>query len=157
MMSHDNWLNDLYIKKWLGKKSKKTQKNYISFYPSWLAFIKMSPTEQIEKRVKDLQSSDLRERSWFEDKVIEYKNFLQTRYDTEASVKAHLTCVRSFFSSNRLPLNFGKGELSVEVSQKVVEQKGIPTNIEIRVMYSQGNVRDRGLLLTFISEWILRG
>lgn len=148
MMSYDNWLSDPYVWKWLGKKSKKTQKNYVSFFPSWLAFIKMSPTEQIEKRVKDLQSSDLRERTWFEDKVIEFKNFLQTQFDNETTVKAYLTCVRSFFSSNRLGLNFGKGELKVEVSQKVVKQKWIPTNIEIRVMYGQSDVRDRALLLT---------
>lgn len=145
-MSYD-WLNDPYIQKWLKKKSKKTRKNYVSFFPSWLAFIKMNPTEQIERRVKDLQSNDLRERCWFEDKVIEYKNFIQTQYDNETTIKAYLTTVRSFFSSNRLPLSFGKGELAVEVEGKVIEQKWVPSNIEIRVMYGQANVRDRALLL----------
>ncbi|MDH5266150.1 MAG: site-specific integrase [Candidatus Bathyarchaeota archaeon] len=37
--------------------------------------------------------------------------------------------------------------MTVEVNQKVIEQKWIPTNIEVRVMYSQANARDRGLLL----------
>jgi len=142
-----DWLNDPYVQKWLGKKTKKTQKNYVSFFPSWLAFIKMSPSEQIQKKVKDLQSSDITERTWFEDKVIEYRNFLQTQFDSESTIKAYLTCVRSFFSSNRLPLSFGRGELRVEVSQKVIEQKWIPSNIEIRVLYGQADVRDRGLLL----------
>jgi len=138
-----DWLNDPYVQKWLNKKSKKTQKNYVSFYPSWLAFVKMSPTKQIERRVTDLQSSDLRERNFFEDKVIEYKNFLQTQFDNETTVKAYLTTVRSFFSSNRLPLSFGRGELAVEVANKVIEQKWVPSNIEIRVIYGQANVRDR--------------
>jgi hypothetical protein len=107
----------------------------------------MNPTQQIEKRVRDLQSPDITERTWFEDKVIEYRNFLQTQFDSESTIKAYLTCARSFFSSNRLPLSFGRGELKVEVSQKVIEQKWIPSNIEIRVMYGQANVRDRALLL----------
>jgi len=142
-----DWLNDTYVQKWLGKKTKKTRKNYVSFFPSWLRFIKMDPTQQIEKRVRDLQNSDIRERTWVEDKVVEYRNFLQTQFDSESTIKAYLTCVRSFFSSNRLPLSFGRGELTVEVSEKVIAQKWIPSNIEVRVLYGQANVRDRALLL----------
>ena len=106
-MSHDNWINDPYIKKWLGKKSKKTQKNYLSFYPSWLGFIGMSPSEQIKKRDEDLKG-DIQQRTWFEDKVIEYMHLLEAQFDSEETIKAYLTTVRSFFSSNRLPLTFGK-------------------------------------------------
>jgi site-specific recombinase XerC len=46
-----------------------------------------------------------------------------------------------------LPLSFGRGELTVEVSEKVIAQKWVPSNIEIRVLYSQASVRDRALLL----------
>ena len=72
-MTSEDWKQDPYSKSWLSKVSKRTQENYSATFPKWLSFIKMSPTEQIEKRVRDLQSGDLRVRCWFEDKVIEYK------------------------------------------------------------------------------------
>jgi len=146
-MTSDNWKQEPYAKSWLNKVSKRTQENYSATFPKWLAFIRMSPTEQIEKRVRDLQSGDLRERCWFEDKVIEYKNLLATQDYQAVTVHSYLISVQSFFSKNRLKLQFSRGDLKVEVSQKVIEQKWIPTNIEIRVMYGQANVRDRALLL----------
>ena len=143
----DKWQDDKYVEKWLSKKSKKTRKNYVSFYPKWLEFIGMTPSEQIEKRILDLKADTSEKQHWFEDKVIEYKQLLETKFDTESSIKAHLTCVRSFFSSNRYPLTFGKGELKVEVETKVIPKEWVPDNIEVRVMYSQANPRDRALLL----------
>jgi len=146
-MTSEDWKQEPYAKSWLSKVSKRTQENYSATFPKWLAFIKMSPTEQIEKRVRDLQSGDLRERCWFEDKVIEYKNFLATQGYRAVTVHSYLISVQSFFSKNRLKLQFSRGDLKVEVSQKVIEQKWVPTNIEIRVVYGQANVRDRALLL----------
>lgn len=146
-MTSEDWKQDPYAKSWLSKVSQRTRENYSATFPKWLAFVKMSPTEQIEKRVRNLQSGDLRERCWFEDKVIEYKNFLATQGYRAVTVHSYLISVQSFFSKNRLKLQFSRGDLNVEVSQKVIEQRWIPTNIEIRVMYSQANARDRGLLL----------
>ena len=145
-MTSDNWKQDPYAKSWLGKVSKRTQENYSATFPKWLSFIKMSPTEQIEKRVRDLQSGDLRERCWFEDKVIEYKNFLATQGYRAVTVRSYLISVQSFFSKNRLKLQFSRGDLKVEETQKVVT-KWILDNIEIRAMYSMAGVRDRALLL----------
>jgi len=107
----------------------------------------MTPTQQVEKRVKDLQSSDPRVRAFFEDEVIEYKNFLITKGYRANTVKTRINRVQSFFAHNRLKLQFARGDLKVEDKQKVVT-KWIPDNIEIRAMYSLGSVRDRSLLLT---------
>jgi len=145
-MTSEDWTQDPYVKSWLGKVSKRTQENYSATFPKWLAFIKMSPTEQIEKRVRDLQSGDLRERCWLEDKVIEYKNFLATQGYRAVTVHSYLISVQSFFSKNRLKLQFSRGDLKVEETEKVI-RKWIPDNIEIRAIYSMAGVRDRALIL----------
>jgi hypothetical protein len=71
-MSNDDWLNDPFVKEWLPKVGARTQKNYKQRYPKWLSFIGMTPTEQFKKMGKDLQSSNPKERGFFEDKVIEF-------------------------------------------------------------------------------------
>lgn len=147
MMSYDNWLNDSYIQKWFKALAERTRENYTERFPEWLAFIQMTPTDMIQKRIRDLQNSNPQVRGWFEDKVIEFKNALQVKFDNENTIKGYLTAVRSFFSKNRLHLQFGRGELKVEVDSKVVKKKWTPTNAEIRRMYDLAGVRDRALLL----------
>lgn len=50
-MKGDDWKQDPYAKSWLNEVSERTQENYSATFPKWLAFIKMSPTKQLEKRV----------------------------------------------------------------------------------------------------------
>ena len=78
-MSNKEWLEDLMVIEWLKKVGERTQSNYKERYPKWLNFIGMKPTEQFKKRVKDLQNDNPKERAFFEDKVIEFKNQLVTQ------------------------------------------------------------------------------
>lgn len=147
-MANKEWLNDPYVIEWLNKVSERTQKNYKERYPKWLNFIQMSPTEQFQKRIKDLQSTNPKERGFFEDKVIEFKNLLITQNLRASSVTCTFTPVLSFFSAHRVKLNFKRGELKVEerAEDKVVKE-WIPDNQQVKQIYQHGDVRDRALLL----------
>lgn len=149
MANLDTWKEEPYVKEWLSKVSERTQKNYRERYPKWLRFINMTPTEQIQKRFKDLQSQNPKERGFFEDKVIEFKNVLVTQNLKASSVMCTLTPVLSFFSAHRVPLRFKRKELKVEERKedKVVKE-WIPENQQVKQIYQHGTVRDRAILLT---------
>ena len=70
-------MEDSYVKTWLTGLSPRTQANYKKQFREVLEFLKMSPTEAISKRVKDLSSGDLTERQYFELKFREYKSQLE--------------------------------------------------------------------------------
>jgi hypothetical protein len=69
--------NNEFVKKWLTGLSERTKQNYLREFPKWQNFIKVSPQKQIEKRLKDLSSANITERSYFENKFREYKEFLE--------------------------------------------------------------------------------
>lgn len=71
--------NDPYVQKWFVGLDKTTKGNYLRQFKEWLDFIKMSPTEQIEKRIKDMNSTDLTERQFFENKWREFKAYLEEK------------------------------------------------------------------------------
>lgn len=144
----DDWQEDAFVIEWLSKVGERTQKNYKERYPKWLAFISMTPTEQFKKRVKDLQSTNPKERGYFEDKVIEFKNSLITQNFKASTVMCTLTPVLSFFSAHRVPLRFKRGELKVEArAEDKVVREWIPENSQIKQIYQHGDIRDRSLLL----------
>lgn len=147
LMSYD-WLKDDYANEWLNRISENTRNQYKATFPKWLAFIGMSPKEQILRRIKDLQSSNPKERGFFEDRVIEYGRMLATQNYKKNTIHNMVTPIQSFFSSHRVKLSFRKGDLNFKTqkSEKVIE-KFAPTNEEIRAMYSLANVRDRSLIL----------
>src|SRR3972149_244007 len=142
------WEKEPYVKEWLSKVSERTQKNYKERFPKWLTFIGMTPSAQIQKRFLDLQSQNPKERGFFEDKVVEFKNALITQNLRASSVSCTLTPVLSFFSAHRVPLKFRRGELKVEerTEDKVVKE-WIPENAQVKQIYQHGDVRDRALLL----------
>ena len=147
-MTDADWLNDPFVIEWLSKVGERTQKNYRERYPKWLAFIGATPTEQFKKRVKDLQSTNPKERGYFEDKVIEFKNSLITQNYKASTVTCTLTPVLSYFSAHRVPLRFKRGELKVEVrAEDKVVREWIPENQQVKQIYQHGDIRDRSLLL----------
>jgi site-specific recombinase XerD len=147
-MANSEWENDPFAVEWLKKVGKRTQKNYKERYPKWLAFIGMTPTEQFHKRVEDLQSTNPKERGFFEDKVVAFKNALVAQNYKASTVQCTLTPVLSFFSAHRVPLRFKRGELKVEhrAEDKVVKE-WIPDNQQMKQIYQHGDARDRALLL----------
>lgn len=110
-MANESWKEEPYVKKWLSKVGKRTQKNYKERFPKWLAFIGMTPPEQIQKRMHDLTTQNIAERTFFEDQFRAYKEYLEKRGDLKPSaVRTLLTPVASFFSRNGLPLNLKRGD-----------------------------------------------
>jgi hypothetical protein len=97
---------DKYIKSWLVGLSERTQLNYLEGFADWHSFMGMTPTQMIEKRLKDTRSDNMAERMFFEQKFREYKIHLEARGTlSPIAVKSQLIPVASFFSRNGLKLN----------------------------------------------------
>lgn len=146
-----DYVNDAYVKKWLTGLSKNTANNYVRQFKAWLDFMKMSPTEQIEKRMRDLQSLDLTERQFFETKWREYKAYLESTKETDSNVKGYLKCVSSFFSRNfgkRFGLSLNRGDWISNKKQPVKALEWIPSQSEIKTLYTHASLPHKCLLLT---------
>ena len=138
---------DDFFRKWIVGLSPRTKKNYRNRFQPWFDFIGMTPTEQIEKRLKDTASRNMNERNFFENKFRAYKEYLEKREDlTPSGVHTLLTPVASFFSRNGVPLNLKKGDWASTQTQKVVHRMKL-TKEDVKSMYSHGSLRDRALLL----------
>jgi hypothetical protein len=112
------WVNDKAIKVWTETNLGKTSaKSYIGRIAQWIDFIQMSPSEQIKKRISDLQSKNPKERDFFEMKVLEFKSELETKNYKTASIHNLLVPVQSFFSAHRVTLRFRRGELTPKLSK----------------------------------------
>jgi hypothetical protein len=136
-----------YIETWLNGLSERTKTNYLREFPTWLEFIKMSSTEQIEKRASDLASKDLTERTFFENKFRAYKEHLEKNTELGASsIKTMLRTVASFFGRNGLPLALKRGDWESTKQTEVVHRFKL-TNENIRSMYGHASLRNRSLLL----------
>jgi site-specific recombinase XerD len=152
MSAKDNWFEtwktEPYVTEWLSKVAERTKENYVYRFPKWLAFIQMSPTEQVTKRFKDLQSQNPKERGFFEDKAMEFKKTLIVQGLKASSVISYLIPIMGFFAAHRVPLRFRRGELKIEERKedKVVKE-WIPENQQMKQIYQHGDVRDRALLL----------
>ena len=108
----------------------------------------MTPTEQIKKRMHDLTSEDITERTFFEDKFREYKEYLEKKGTLKpGAISTLLTPIASFFRRNGLPLALMRGDWKSTQEQEVVQQKPKTTKEDVKAMYSHGNTRDRALLL----------
>ena len=104
---------DQFVQRWLNGLSAKTKFNYVKEFADWLNFIDMSPTEQIKKRMQNLTSLDLMERTFFENKWRAYKQLLESKETLrDATIHGRLRTVASFFSRNDLTLNLHSVEIS---------------------------------------------
>jgi integrase len=138
---------DKYVNSWLTGLAESTKKNYLKDFSKWLDFIGMTPTQQIEKRLKDLTSKNLTERTFFEQKFRAYKEYLEKETDLKAiSVKTQLRTVASFFSRNSLPLNLKRGDWESTLETKVIHRFKLNLD-DIKAMYAHASLRDRALLL----------
>jgi hypothetical protein len=144
----ENQNNDPYIKKWLTGLSERTKQNYLREFPKWVSFVKLNPTEQINKRLKDLTSQNLTERTYFENKFREYKEHLEQEGKLgSTSITTMLRTVASFFSRNDLSLNLKHGDWKTTLTQEVTKPQFKLKQEDIKAMYAHANLRDRTLLL----------
>lgn len=144
---------DEFFKKWLVGLSDRTKENYTDEIHDWIIFVDMTPTQQIKKRMHDLTTEDITERTFFEDKFRSYKEYLEKRGNSlngeplkPSAVTTLLTPVASFFSRNGLPLALKRGDWESNQVQKIA-QNTRTTKEDIKSMYSHGDTRDRSLLL----------
>lgn len=141
-------LNDTYIKRWLTGLAPKTKEGYLGLIKDWWTFINLSPTEIINKRMHDLTSTDLTERTFFESKFIEYKESLEaTGLNSDSNVHDKIKVVSSFFTRNNLKLSYKKGDWKSTQKQNVTEKKEKLSLDDIKRMYGHANLRDKCLLL----------
>lgn len=140
--------NNKYVKKWLNGLSERTKKNYLREFPLWVSFIKLNPTEQITKRLQDLTSANITERSYFENKFREYKEHMEKEGKLgSGSITTMLRTVASFFSRNDLGLTLKHGDWRTTKEQEVKKPQFKPKQEDVRAMYAHANLRDRTLLL----------
>jgi len=144
------WLLDSFVLGWLEGLGERTQENCVRGFDSWMPFIQMTPTEQIEKRLRDLQSTNPQERGFFEDKVLQYINTFDIDRLNASSVRTKVNRVMSFFRHNRVPLSFKRGEIERAIMKDrkgLVVKKWVLNNHEARQIYGLADVRDRALFL----------
>ena len=90
--------DDKYTKSWLVGLSERTRLNYLEGFADFFAFMNMTTTQMIEKRLKDTRSDSMAERMYFEQKFREYKLHFENRGNlSPAAVKSQLIPVASFF------------------------------------------------------------
>jgi integrase len=139
--------NDTYVKRWLNGLAPRTKRNYLKEFPLWCSFVKMSPTEQIEKRLQDLTSTDLTKRTFFENKFRAYKEMLEgTGRFNALSVQTMLRTVASFFSRNDLNLSLKKGDWKSTLKTEVIHKFKLALD-DVKAMYTHASLRDKCLLL----------
>jgi hypothetical protein len=139
--------NDKYIQSWLIGLKERTRQNYLEGFADWYEFIKMTPTQMIEKRLKDTRSADMTERMFFEHKFRDYKKHLEQLGLKTISVKTQLIPVASFFGRNGLKLQLKRGDWESNQVQQVQTSKLKLNKDDIKAMYTHGSTRDRALLL----------
>ena len=143
-----SYKQDKFFKRWLNGLSDRTKENYTNEIGDWLVFIGMTPTEQIQKRMHDLTSTDLTQRTFFENKFRQYKTYLEKSGDLKSSaVTTMLIPVASFFSRNSLKLQLKRGDWKTTMTQEAQTRLKLSRD-DVGAMYLHANLRDRGLLLT---------
>jgi hypothetical protein len=139
--------NDSYVQKWLTGLAARSKKNYLREFPLWISFVGMSPSEQVAKRLKNLSSQDLTERTFFESKFREFKETLESTGKLRpASVKTRLRTVASFFSRIGISLDLKRGDWQSTQETEVIQRLKV-TKDDVKALYAHATLRDRSVLL----------
>jgi hypothetical protein len=72
-----SWLEDNAVKQWFRNLAERTKKNYSEQFPKFLEFINETPSQIIEKRMRDEKSDNPQVKRYYEDKVIAFKCSLE--------------------------------------------------------------------------------
>jgi hypothetical protein len=143
-------INDKYVKQWLEGLSERTKANYVKGFEKWVSFVEMSPSQQIAKRMKDLTSQDLTERTYFEAKFRAYKEMRENakteRPLSPLTIKSELRTIASFFGRTVGKLSLRRGDWNSTLSTRIQNKLSIGLK-DVKAMYAHANLRDRVLLL----------
>jgi hypothetical protein len=109
--------------------------------------VNKSPDEMLKERIKDLTSTDPEIKFRYETLVLGYQDALKKEGKKGYNLHGYVKAVQSFFARNRVPLVFRKGEIE---EGKPSRHQWIPSNAQIRMLYTICNLRDKiGLLLAY--------
>jgi site-specific recombinase XerD len=151
-----DWDKEQPIIDWLkGIGSEKTKANIKNSFPLFLGFIKESPQQIYDKRVEHMMSKDPKIRSYYERKIIEFKNVLEENNYDKNTIRPTIGRIQSFFKHNYIGLSFPRGTLKVTVSNYVKSKrrtKTPPYNEDIRKMYQIADLDDK-LLIMFMYQY----
>lgn len=127
----------------LDDNTKKNYKNKLARFCEW---IKKTPDEILAERQEHLKSDDIKVKRTFEQKVIEYYEYLRKETGLrDTSARMEISCIQAFFGRNFVDLKFRRGDLK---KPKKVERYVIPTIAEVREMVeSTFSPRDKSVIL----------
>jgi len=144
-----SWKEEKSVEDWLQGLEGKTRNNYMTYLPKFLQFVNKSPDVMLGERIKDLASTDPKKKFRYEQLVLAYQDSLKKEGKKGYTLHDYIKVVQSFFSRNRMPLVFRKGEIQ---GGRPSRHEWIPTNAQVRMIYSIANLRDKvGLLFAFQS------
>lgn len=141
------WKENQSVKDWFKGLEERSKSNYESTFPRFLKYVNKSPDEMLKERIKDLTSTDPKIKFRYETLVLGYQDALKKEGKKGYNLHGYVKAVQSFFARNRVPLVFRKGEIE---EGKPSRHQWIPSNAQIRMLYTICNLRDKiGLLLAY--------
>lgn len=153
-----SWLEDKYVKNWFEQiGNENTQDNYEKAFPKFLGFVKVSPTEIIQTRLKHLTSTNISKRQHWEQELIKYMHSLEQEGLKSTTIHSYLVSVQSFFSRNGVKLQFARGQLKPDrTEEEKTRRKWVLKNEEIRKLYRHAKTpRDRAIILVMCQSGFL--
>ncbi len=115
--------------------------------PWFFTYVDMTPDKVIELRIKQLESEDVDENEFFEDKAIEFKRFMVDLDYGAKTVETRLSVLSGFFSNYRKMYRLDAPNLFklTESSDRKASnrQKNPPDNFEMRAIYEVANRKHR--------------
>lgn len=151
-----NWDSSESMKYLKSKISANTYKNYKSILPLYCHWENTTPEQMITQREKQFISTDRKERYYYEDKLIEFQQFLVDSHYKPKSIKTILSRVSGFFANHRLDLNMDPSfwrkadKQSSELVQSQEVTRRYPDNDEIRLILElSSNTESLAILLGY--------
>jgi len=137
---HPGWDTSESIQYLEAKVSENTYKSYKAILPLFLHWENTTPDQMITKREKQNRSDDKKEKFYFEDKLIEFQQFLVDSHYKSGSIKTILSRVSGFFANHRLDLNMDPtfwrkaDKQSSELVKSLEVTRRYPDNDEVRLI-----------------------
>jgi len=135
-----NWVSSESMTYLESKVSPNTFTSYKSILPLFCHWEETTPDQMITRRETQYRSEERRERYHFEDRLIEFQQFLVDGHYKPKSIKTILSRVSGFFANHRLDLNMDPtfwrkaDKQSSELVQSKEVTKRYPDNDEIRLI-----------------------
>ncbi len=138
------------------KVSLNTYKSYRAILPLFCHWENTTPEQMISSRENQYRSDDKKVRYYYEDRLIEFQQFLVESHYKSNSIKTILSRVSGFFANHRLDLNMEPtfwrkaDKQSSELVQSLEPTRRYPNNDEVRLILDlANNVESLAILLGY--------